>query len=594
MAYDEHIVDQVRAANDVVEVISQYVALKRAGHNFKGLCPFHSEKSPSFMVHPEKQIFHCFGCSAGGDVFSFVMRHDNMNFPEALRLLAERARITLPESGSRKEDGPSENEQLYEIYRIAADFYHAQYLDPQKGAAARGYFKARGFSEETAAQFKVGWAMDAWRGLFEFLAKKGFQENLLVKSGLVHRSPKGPIYDAFRKRLLFPIQNLHGKVVAFGGRILEKESDGPKYLNSPENPIFQKRRELFGLHLARRHMDQDKPVIIVVEGYLDYLQLFQAGYRNTVATLGTSLTSEHVHVLKRFAEEAVVVYDGDKAGQAAALRGLEVFLEEDMPVRIAALPAGLDPDDLVRKEGGAAFGAVLSAARDFFDYKLGALRTRFDPKEPQGLLRLSTELTESLSKLRHPVLLDHYVRRLAGALGVDENSIRSELAKVKNKKEERSEVQGRAQTGHPPAAPSERVNADELLLLSLAVDDSGCRSRLFGAFTSADFEPGAAQQVFGRLEAMTREGVEITWPGLLARLENQGVRETLVKSSALEIPSGERGRAFEDCARKIRQRQLDKKLEELRRRITEAEGAGDQVQTRQYVNEYQALWRQKQ
>ena len=379
MRYDEKIIDEVRTANPIVEVIGQYVPLKRSGHNFKARCPFHQEKTPSFMVHPEKQIFHCFGCVAGGDVFGFLMRYENMSFPEALRRLAERAHIRLPEPVAKRGEGPTESEQLYEIYRLAEDYYRAKFLS-EEGRRARDYFHARGFKDEMAEEFKIGWASEAWQGLFEFLSKKGFSEPLLLKSGLIHRSAKGNLYDGFRGRLLFPIRNLQGKGVAFGGRIIA-ESDGPKYLNSPENPVFHKRRELFGLNLAKKFIDRDRPRIFVVEGYLDFLRLYQEGFKTTVATLGTALTEEHVQVLKRFAEEAVVIYDGDKAGEAASLRGLEVFLEGGMSVKLVRMPVGFDPDDFVKKHGAPAFEKLLSEARDFFDYKFEVLRSRFDLRD---------------------------------------------------------------------------------------------------------------------------------------------------------------------------------------------------------------------
>ncbi|MFA7002024.1 MAG: DNA primase, partial [Candidatus Omnitrophota bacterium] len=380
MLYGDNILEQVQSANDIVEVISQVVPLKRSGRNFKGLCPFHQEKTPSFMVNAEKQIFHCFGCQTGGDVFSFLMRYENMSFPEAVRRLAERAHIRLPEKPSGREEGPSDTEKYYEIYRLACEFYRRQYLDPVLGRKAREYFARRKFDEALAEEMKMGWAGDAWDGLFQFLSKKGFPEELLLKSGLICRSTKGTLFDLFRNRLLFPIHQLQGKVVAFGGRLIE-DREGPKYLNSPENPIFSKRRELFGLHLSKKFIDREKPRILVVEGYFGFLRLYQNGFKSAVATLGTALTEEHVRILKRFAEEAVVIYDGDKAGEAASLRGMEVFLEGDMSVKLARLEGGLDPDDLIREKGAEAFAEVLGKATDFFDFKLETLQKRFNRKD---------------------------------------------------------------------------------------------------------------------------------------------------------------------------------------------------------------------
>ena len=258
----EDIVERVAAANDIVEVISQFVPLKRAGRNFKACCPFHQEKTPSFMVQPEKQLFHCFGCQAGGDVFSFLMKYENLSFPEALKMLADRARITLPEKRYAKGDS-SHKDQIYEIYQCAVELYQ-RLLAGESGKKARDYLAKRGMTDETLREFKVGWAPDEWRTLYDHLLKKGYSEALLKQSSLIQQSAKGNYYDTFRGRILFPIMNLQNKPVAFGGRLLG-DGEGPKYLNSSENPVFSKRRELFGLNVAKRYIDANWPNLILVE-----------------------------------------------------------------------------------------------------------------------------------------------------------------------------------------------------------------------------------------------------------------------------------------------------------------------------------------
>jgi DNA primase len=591
MRYDERIVDQVQSAHDIVEVIGQYLTLKRSGRNFKACCPFHGEKTPSFMVQPEKQIFHCFGCSLGGDVFTFVMRQENMSFPEALRMLAEKAGIRLPEPDRRQGEGPSESEQLYEIYRLAAEYYHGIFKDPERGKAGREYFQKRGFDLSLADELKMGWSLDGWRGLLEYLLKKGFSENLLLKTSLVVRSPKGNLYDTFRERLLFPIANLQGKIVAFGGRILKDVEGSPKYLNSPENPIFQKRRELFGLYLAKKFIDREKPRIVVVEGYFGWLRLYQHGFKSVVATLGTALTEEHVHVLKRFAEEAVVIYDGDKAGEAASLRGLEVFLEGGMSVRLVKLPSGYDPDDFIMKEGAEAFGKLLSNAPDFFDYKLEILFSRFNRMDSMGLMRITSDFLETFTKIQSPILVDRYLRKLAGSLGVDETSLRSELQKLKKKQEKpgntaAAPVGNISKTGIPPAA------TDETLILALSVEETSLRKKLLVQCDDSDFSSPQSRELFQCLATLEAEQQPVSWPKVFTRIHDAAFREKLTSQLSMEWNFDQKKQAFEDCLGHIKAKKVEKRLEELRRSIAKAERDGDTALLSEYAREYQALWKE--
>lgn len=598
MRYEERLVDQVQSAHDIVEIISQYLTLKRSGRNLKACCPFHGEKTPSFMVQPEKQIFHCFGCGVGGDVFTFLMRHENMSFPEAMRYLAEKAGIRLPEPDARQQEGPSESEQLYEIYRLAAEYYRGLFNDPVKGKAGRDYFLKRGFDLKLAEEFQMGWSLDGWRGLLEFLSKKGFAENLLLKSALVVRSPKGNLYDTFRNRLLFPIANLQGKVVAFGGRILKDVEGSPKYLNSPENPVFQKRRELFGLHLAKKFIDRERPQIFVVEGYFGFLRLYQNGFKSTVATLGTSLTEDHVHVLKRFAEEAIVIYDGDKAGEAASLRGLEVFLEGGMNVKLARLPAGYDPDDFILKHGPEAFQKLISEARDFFDYKLEILLTRYNQLDSLGLMKITSDFLETFSKIQNPVLTDRYLRRLAGSLGVDEASLRSELTKLK-KKQEKPGAKSASAPSVPSAAPKKNPTVvvspfapDELLLLALAIEEASLRRKLLETCEEADFQSPQSRELFHRLTSLEAEKRTIDWPKILTRTDDAAFKEKLTAYLLLEWDRTQKMRAFEDCMGHMKAKKLERRLEELRRSIAKAEREGNTALIGEYAREYQTLWKE--
>ena len=461
--FEDHVVEQVSAANDIVEIISQYVPLKRAGRHLKACCPFHQEKSPSFMVQPEKQMFHCFGCGAGGDVFSFLMKHENMTFPEALKSLAERAHITLPERRAQRDDG-GQKEKLYDVCQVAADLYHGLLLT-DAGAEARAYLAKRQISEAIIREFKLGWAPNEWRTLFDQMIRKKYPEALLKQAALIQQSPKGNYYDTFRGRLMFPIQNLQNKVIAFGGRLIA-DQEGPKYLNSPETPIFFKRRELFGLNLAKKFINREWPTLILVEGYMDFLALYQHGFKNAVATLGTALGDDHVRLMRRFVEEVIVVYDGDKAGEAASLRGLEILLEGGMQVKLVSLPKGEDPDDFLNKRGNDAFAALLKNAKDFFDYKLQALLARYPRQDALGLSKISREMFETFLKVKNTVMLSEYFKRLSRALQVDENSLRTEYSHLnKPLSPSRERPQEKA-----PVPETTRPVPEELLLLVLMAE----------------------------------------------------------------------------------------------------------------------------
>lgn len=595
MRYEDHLIDQIQTANDIVDVISQYVPLKRSGRNFKAPCPFHQEKTPSFMVHPEKQIFHCFGCGAGGNVFSFIMRYDNMNFPEALRQLAERAHIRLPEPTARKGEGPTETEQLYEAYRLACEYYHAQWLHPERGNAARVYLNGRGFDEELTKEFKIGWALPAWRGLFEFLSKKGFSDSLLLRAGLIQRSAQGSFYDLFRGRILFPIRNLQGKVIGFGGRVIDPK-ESPKYLNSPENPIFHKRRELFGLDVAKKHIDRERPRIFVVEGYLDFLRLYSSGFKTTVATLGTSLTEEHVQVLKRFAEEAVVVYDGDKAGEAASLRGLEVFLEGGLSVKLVRMPSGHDPDDFLRQKGPAVFEALLDQAKDFFDYKLEIALSRYSREDSLGLMRITNDFLETLVKVKNTILLSHYLRKLSNALNLDEHSLRTELAKLQKKileREKKSSLASESDSWKTKASSSRSLPLyqEEVLILVLLVEDVALREEAFQSLRGEDFRDPRARELFELLRSNGNER-KLNWSQILNQIEDDEWKKQLVGIASLDWSPQDRIKAFQDCLGKIRRRNVETKLKELRRDISSAEKEGDQSKLQSLMREYQSFLQQ--
>ena len=583
MRYEERIIDEVQSLNDIVEVISGYLPLKRSGRTFKALCPFHQEKTPSFIVHPEKQIFHCFGCGAGGNVFSFLMKYENLNFPEALRNLAAKVNLALPEVSQRGPEEISESESLYEVYRLAQEYYSDNLKQSEKGKLARDYLKKRGYGEELLKEIPLGYATPEWRGLFEFLMRKKAKDAIVYRSGLIQKGREGHPYDLFRGRLLFPIHNLQGKVIAFGGRTLGE--DMPKYLNSPESSIFRKRRELYGLHLTKRFLSQESRILIV-EGYFDFLRVYRSGFQNVVATLGTSLTEDHVRILKRFVQEAVVIYDGDKAGEAASLRGLEVFLEGEMSVKIATLPAGKDPDTFIDEKGAEAFKQLTNEALDFFDFKWRLLSRHSQPNDPAGLLRLSNEFLETLAKIKNPILLDRYLRQLAGLLGVGENSLRTRLSEMQQKTRSREDRENKVSV---PASSRafETSFPEEGILVCLLLEENKFRERATSTLSLEDFRHPATRQIFKAL-AEAEDLSSLTYSQLINRFD-ESVKSFIASHSVRELTSQDQEKAFSDCLAKIKRRRKDDKLERLRRAISAAEGSGEGNQVSKLLEEYRSL-----
>ncbi|PYL88785.1 MAG: DNA primase, partial [Verrucomicrobia bacterium] len=420
MAIPSETIEQVAAANDIVEVIGTYFPLKRAGASFKALCPFHQEKTPSFTVSPQRQTFHCFGCGAGGSVFRFVMDYEHVDFPVAVHKLAARVGIPIVEE-RRSEDETQQHEArrlLLRLHAEAAEWFHENLLKRDLGTPARDYLRTRGISREVAKSWKLGYAPDSWDAFCQWASKEGYRRRELLSSGLVKLRDEergdGEFYDRFRGRLMFPICNDVGEVIAFSGRVLAADATAAKYINSPETPLFRKGRVLFGLHKTKRALI-DADCAVVCEGQLDLITLFEAGIQNVVAPQGTAFTENQAHVLKRFVREVVLCFDSDTAGQKAAEQSLDDLLRKDMTwynafahnlaIRILELPAGEDPDSLVRKEGKSAFEKRLANARDFFDYWIERAASNADLTSLRERIALARRLAVAVSYIG-----DHFVR----------------------------------------------------------------------------------------------------------------------------------------------------------------------------------------
>ena len=422
-------VEDVRAAADIVKIVGDYVQLRKAGANMMGLCPFHQEKTPSFAVHPGKQIFHCFGCGVGGDVFKFIMLVDNLTFPEALERLADKVGITLVQTGNQGKDSKShERATLYKIHDAAAKFYAAQLTGTGEGRAARAYLLDRGLQDEVVGRFLLGYAPREGRGLAKHLSSLGFDDADVEKTGLVLRDAGGSRrFDRFRGRIMFPIANESGKAIAFGGRALGDEQ--PKYLNSPETPIYTKSRVLYHLDSAGKAI-RKQDYAILVEGYMDCIAVDSGGIENVIASCGTSFTDAQIRLLARYSRRVVVNYDPDSAGMAATERSLSALLEAGFEVKVLALPGGLDPDSFIRKQGAAEYRRLLAAAPGYIDYVTDRAIAEHGLGSPQGKLAVANAVLPYLARMPNPILRREMTDRLAARALLDDRLLREELRRA--------------------------------------------------------------------------------------------------------------------------------------------------------------------
>jgi DNA primase len=567
--------EQIRGRTDIIELASAHVTLRKRGKRYVGLCPFHSEKTPSFTVDRERGLFYCFGCHAGGDVFEFVMRIQNASFMEAARELARRAGVaieTAPEEHQRR----SEWETLYRALDGAARFFEGNLAHPEAGREARAYLDARGVDEATRERFRLGYSPDGWDHLMRHLIANGHTAATLERVGLVHPRPSGDgHYDAFRHRLVFPIFDLQERPVAFGGRIL-RESDQPKYLNSRESPVFHKGRVLYALNWARDAI-KSRGRAVVVEGYMDAISCHQHGITEAVATLGTALTAEHAALLRRFTSMVVLVYDSDEAGQRAAERALPLFEDAGAGVRAVLLPDGLDPDAFVRREGRDAFRRALDGALPLFQFALQQTLRRYPPETTEGKVRIIDELLPLVASVRHDVARSDYIAQIASRLSVPEDAVRARLRTA------RRGADGAERGPDPVRASVERANARavaERYILTLMLEDEQARSRLAGVLGEGDFSDPIHREIFGRL---SETGAEVHQ---IRRDLSEPAREVLNRLIFGDRPAD---LDVDGCIARIRAEQRKERRAALVAEIDLAQRRGDVVLVREIQQELQRL-----
>ena len=431
--YSDEVINDVRQSNDIVDVISQYVHLKRSGRNFFGLCPFHNEKSPSFSVSPDKQIFHCFGCGVGGNVFSFITQIEGINFVEAVQMLAERANIQLP---TLQDNGDSQREELkakvYKVNEFTAEFYHQNLYKPQ-AKIAQEYVKKRQLSNETLKSFKIGFS-GKFDELYQELKKQGFGEREILESGLVNKNERGQFIDRYRNRLMFPICDARGKVIAFGGRVLDDSK--PKYINSPENVVYSKGRNLFGLNVAKKG---DLKRILIVEGYMDVISLHQRGITNVVAPLGTALTEQQGWLLRKNSEQIILSFDSDEAGLKAKLRALDILQNMGCDLRILQMEGAKDPDEYIIKYGNARFNNLVDKALSIIEFKVKILKKDLNLENTNDKIKFLNEIAKLISNVNNTIEREVYIEKIAKEYDISKEAIYAEVNKLtyKNVKTEK-------------------------------------------------------------------------------------------------------------------------------------------------------------
>jgi len=584
------IINRVIDQSDIVETIGNYVALKKAGRNFKALCPFHPEKSPSFVVNPDKQIFHCFGCGVGGNAVGFLMRQEHLEFPEAVRFLANKAGIVIPED-EQNSSSPSKQlrDEIFKINALSAAFFHDALLKNSESDVkkARDYLKARGIDLETVKKFQVGFALNEWDALLKYLRSKGFGEELIFKAGLIiAREGKSGYYDRFRNRIIFPIADIQSRSVAFGARAMQ-DSDGAKYINSPETPVYTKGQHMFGLNLTKAavgKLDQ----IIVVEGYMDMIMPFIHGVDNLAASLGTALTVDQIRLIRRYTPNVIMLFDTDSAGQAAIIRSLDLLIDEGMNVKVATLGVDEDPDSFIRKEGKEAFDERIKQAQSILDFKFNWLSQQFDIKSVEGKSQMARELLATISRFKSEVAKYELTRELSKKLNIPENVLIKQSSQGKSSGQSVFQVENKTIT--PPGGVTGSALAGQELLLALFLKDPAWVKAAKENIGPEDFPDLLMRCVVKEIWELAEVSANWSVNDLLVRFKDQDVQSLITRLISVEEGKlAEPARVFQDCIGKIQFEKKKKARGQLMEAIRQAEASKDAKELEKLREEFSQL-----
>lgn len=577
------IVDQIRQTASIVEIASQYTTLRRRGNKHVGLCPFHSEKTPSFTVDDEKQLFHCFGCGAGGDIFTLVMERENLSFPEALKYLAEKYNIPLPKKREFSPQLQKLEEQLFKINENTLAFFKKNLFTTKEGEKALEYLKKRDISEEIIQKLKIGYALNSWDSLLSFFKEKKVTPKLLEKAGLVlYNQKKDSYYDRFRGRIIFPIFGLTGKVVAFGGRSILNAD--PKYLNSPDTPVYSKGKILYGLNFSKESI-RDTGEVIIVEGYTDFVSLYQAGITNIAASLGTSLTSDQVSQTLRFAPKIIINYDGDSAGKLATSRGISLYFEKASEPEILILPENLDPDSYLRKYGTDKYITHLKKGGiPLIKFLIKLFAPENGIKTVEEKINIATKIIEIILINPNTIRGSEYLKQVSEYLALDEQVVRDSI-RVKQSRKESTEKS------------EEKVTflLAEKRLLQILLEDKRIASYVFPEMKEEHFQGLKTEPIFAALTEYSKKGKEPDFNELRQKID-PSLSSSLAKALLLEKEQAATVEEAFECLNALKQFSLENRKKELKAEIISMEKKGDKeklrsllIQRQDIINELSSL-----
>ncbi|HXT12429.1 MAG TPA: DNA primase [Candidatus Angelobacter sp.] len=559
--FSDDLIERIRAASDIVDVVGSYLPLKRAGANFVALCPFHKEKSPSFNVNPQRQIFHCFGCHKGGDVFTFVKEYESIDFVESVKRLADRAKIPLEfEQGAGQQEARHLKDTLLEIHGQIAQRWHHCLLNEAAGQVGRDYLAKRGVSAEAIKLFRIGAAPEAWDDTVNWAKSKGHDLAMIEKSGLIIRKEEtGNYYDRFRGRLMFPICDEQGRVIGFSGRVLSGDEKTAKYVNSPETPIFTKSKVFFGLDKSKRPI-LDAGFAIICEGQLDLIACFMGGVQNIVAPQGTAFTDQHARILKRYVDEVVLCFDSDEAGQKAAVRSLDHLLESGLAVRVAVVPAPHDPDSFIKANGGEAFRKLIEGADGFFDYYLNRLCATNDVATDKGRQAILQGMAEAVHKTGNTVLIDKFAQKTALRLGVSVEAVRTEFKKISRAKPATMPAAEEA----PESVPQmQRPSPTEFWLLKLIFLNEDLMESCAANLPPEWIQHDLVRQIFSRRVGAHRSGKWTILGGFLDQCETPEMRNLVTEAATEDRPIPNPQQQLADVILRLKTQYIDRQLAAL-------------------------------
>lgn len=567
----EHVIEQIKESNDIVDVVSSYISLTRKGQNYWARCPFHQEKTASFSVSPSKQIYHCFGCGAGGNVINFVMTYEKITFPEALHSLADRAGISLEEyTYQPSEEEKSISSQLYELHRLAIDLYRKALKSPE-GKTAREYLIKRGLDDETLNTFEIGYAPEAWDTLLKAALMKKFDEKLLISSGLVTESERKKKYDRFRNRIMFPVFDIRGNPVGFGGRVLTGDDQGAKYLNSPETPVYHKSRILYGLHKSRDAIRKTDKVLIV-EGYMDLLQLWQNGFTNIIAGSGTAFTPDHARIIKRFASKAVLCYDGDEAGQKAAVKTGLILAPQGISCHVLKLPVREDPDSFIRQAGAEAFQMKINEAPDFMSH----LESLIKPFSLSAARRSDAvkRILDQLGSFTDPVTEEMFLSDLGRIFGTDMAVLKHQLSRTGARDKEDAMYVGPVKKEKHFANKSEAAQY-QLIQLLVNTPDRSIRAAALRVLKEDLFTHDFFRKVYKHILPVLRKQMQISSSSLAEAVKDETIQRFIFRLIMEGNPFREPKKTFLDCLARLGEQKIRDQLTLIGEKLREADKKGE-------------------